>query len=184
MFKVAALSGLRRFSEQFDYDVDYLRYTLNASQSGFYKFGLLKLISGHQGPIPDAPWFCGAIRATLAEDCGPCVQLGCSVALKAGIAPDLVRQVLAQEYDSVPDDVSLVCRYADLVVVKSLEADDLKEEILAKWGDAGLVSIAMGISAVRLYPLYKQALGYGKSCQMIAVGPSTVLPSGINMETR
>jgi hypothetical protein len=47
---------------------------------------------------------------------------------------------------------------------------------VALFGRRGLVSIALGITASRLYPTLKYALGYGKECRRVMVNGVPVVP--------
>ncbi|MGH6911941.1 MAG: hypothetical protein ACREE0_09900 [Phenylobacterium sp.] len=47
--------------------------------------------------------------------------------------------------------------------------DPLRDEIVRRWGDRGLVALGMAITTARMYPTLKYALGYGKACSRITV---------------
>jgi hypothetical protein len=48
-------------------------------------------------------------------------------------------------------------------------ADPLREEIVRRWGEKGLAAIALQLTAARMYPTLKYALGYGKACSKVVV---------------
>jgi hypothetical protein len=56
-------------------------------------------------------------------------------------------------------------------------ADELRDEIVQRWGKRALVSLAFAITASRLYPTLKYALGHGRACQRIVVAGEPVAPS-------
>jgi hypothetical protein len=54
-------------------------------------------------------------------------------------------------------------------------ADEYREAILKRWGPRALVSLAFPITAARIYPTAKYALGHGKACTRVVVGGTTVM---------
>ena len=65
-------------------------------------------------------------------------------------------------FAAMGDEASLAYRFARASLAHSTEADPLRDEIVARWGKAGLVSISLSMMAGRCYPTLKYALGYGK----------------------
>ena len=48
------------------------------------------------------------------------------------------------------------------------------EAIVGRWGRRALVSLAFAITAARIYPTVKYALGHGKACMRVVVGDTAV----------
>ena len=46
---------------------------------------------------------------------------------------------------------------------------------MKRWGRLALVSLGFAITAARIYPTVKYALGHGKACMRIVVGGSPLL---------
>ena len=70
-------------------------------------------------------------------------------------------------------------RAADLdrprvTVIHAAGADEYREEIVKRWGRRALVSLTFAITASRIYPTVKYALGHGKVCTRVVVGGTTV----------
>jgi hypothetical protein len=57
-----------------------------------------------------------------------------------------------------------------------LEAEALRQKVLTRWGRRGLLSLAFGITAARLFPTVKYALGHGQACTRLQVDGKDVLP--------
>jgi hypothetical protein len=55
-------------------------------------------------------------------------------------------------------------------------ADALRDQIVARWGSRALVSLAFAITAARVYPTIKYALGHGQTCQRILVAGEAIAP--------
>lgn len=67
-------------------------------------------------------------------------------------------------------DAAIAWRFARATLDRDLPtADRLREEIVARWGERGLAAIALALTAARLYPTLKFALGYGGTCARVIV---------------
>jgi hypothetical protein len=65
---------------------------------------------------------------------------------------------------------ALAYRFAQASLDRDMaSADPLRDEIVRRWGDRGLVAIALTITTARMYPTLKYALGYGKTCSKVTV---------------
>jgi hypothetical protein len=54
--------------------------------------------------------------------------------------------------------------------------DPLRDEIVRRWGEKGLTSIALALTTSRMYPTLKYALGYGKACSKVTVAGDAIEP--------
>ena len=53
----------------------------------------------------------------------------------------------------------------------------LREQVVARWGKTGLVSLGFALTSARLFPTLKYALGHGRACTRVTVGgKGVVLP--------
>ena len=176
MLKWLIRRKIQRFGSRYDYDVGYLEHLLDTSTGAFVKFNLINLVSGHARGLPAAPLFAASLRAAAAEDCGPCVQLVSNMALEAGISADTVGAILRADLPALPDDVAMVLRFTEQVLAHDPEADTLRDQIRQRWGEEALISIGFAISASRVYPTFKYAMGYGQACSRIQIEQQLVVP--------
>ena len=123
----------------------------------------------HRRVLPVEPHFVAAIVATRDEDCGTCLQVEVNLAKKAGLSPDHLRAVLDRQPDVLPDELADVYRFAEAVVQATYSEDNLRERIRTRYGDAGLVELALAIASARVFPVTKRALGYAKSCAEVQI---------------
>ncbi|WDE08845.1 hypothetical protein SG34_033675 [Thalassomonas viridans] len=162
---------------RYDYDVRYMHDILKTDLRAFLKLMAFQTMSTHAGKLPAGVLFAARIRAIIWDDCGPCTQLLVNMALEAKVSPDIVHAIIDRDTDSLPQDIALVVRFTELVLAHSPGADDLREEIVALWGNEGLITIAYCISSYRVYPALKYALGYGKACSRIQVNDLSLAPN-------
>lgn len=92
------------------------------------------------------------------------------MAERSGVSPGAIRAVLAADEKAMSPDVALGFRFARGVLARDInESDHHRAEILKRWGPRGLVSLAFTISASRVFPTVKYALGHGRACTQVRV---------------
>jgi len=165
---------LRRWIDKFErtwnYDASYLRDVLDADPRALMAFGKVTGIGSYRKDVPPAAYCAAGIVGTMAEDCGPCTQLVIDMAQREGVDPAILRAIVARDVTAMPFEVALAVRFAEASLSHAPEADDLREEVVLRFGKRGLVSLAFALTAARLYPTLKYALGHGRSCTRVTVG--------------
>ncbi len=147
--------------------LDYLRHIASVSLGAFFKFTRLMPLAEYRRSLPPGPYHVARIVATRDEDCGVCVQIEVNLAKKAGVSANVLKTVLAANPDALPEDLAEAYRFAEAVVAADGTEEQLRERIRQRYGEAGLIELAMAISICRVFPTTKRALGYAKSCQEI-----------------
>jgi hypothetical protein len=165
---------LAAFERDFGYDADYARTLLAADRRALLAFAKLQRISTYCKDLPAAAWYAAKILAARREDCGPCTQLMVTMAERAGVETAMLRAIVAGDLAAMPADAALAYRFARAVLDHDPAADHLRAEVLGRFGPRGLVSLAFGITAARLYPTVKYALGHAASCARITIGGEAV----------
>lgn len=158
------------FEREFDYDLSYGRDILAAGVRPLLAFSRIMKMSSYHEDIPRDAWHAARIATSLHEDCGPCTQLVVSMAERDGVSPAVLRSVLSGEPAAMPEDASIGYRFAVATLAHNLaQLDTLRDEILRRWGQRALVSLAFTIAAGRVFPTVKYVLGHGHACQQIRV---------------
>jgi hypothetical protein len=158
------------FQKTWNYDADYMLEVIDADPRAFMRFGKVIGMARYREDVPVAPYYAASIVGTMAEECGPCTQLVIDMAERAGVDPAILRAVVARDFVAMPFEVALAARFAEASLRHAPEADDLREEVLRHWGKRGLISLAFAITAARLFPTLKYALGHGRACTRLRVG--------------
>lgn len=159
-----------KFEREWNYDTSYMRELIDADPRAMLAFGKVQGLTKYRKDIPLAPWCAAGIVAVMAEDCGPCTQLGIAMAEREGVDPAILRAVVARDYNAMPYQVALAVRFTEATLRHAPQADDLREEVLRQFGKRGLVSLAFAMTAARLFPTLKYALGHGKACTRLTIG--------------
>lgn len=174
MLKWLMRRGIATFERQWDYDASYLHELTETSPKATWMFSRAAAIGKYRKDVPAAAWAAAAITAVRREDCGPCTQLGVSMAEKAGVDPKVLRAVLEEDPAAMPDDVALAWRFTCATLERDPSADRYREEIVRRWGPRAVISLAFAMIASRTYPTLKYAMGHGQACTRIVVGGSPV----------
>jgi hypothetical protein len=169
MRKFIARRMLRGFSKRYGYDTSYAEAMLNEAPAAFFKLAPLMKAAEHREAVPVETSFAAKLTGALAEDCGPCTQLCVDMALEGGMAKDQIEAVLRRNVKAMTPDVALGFQFADAIVRRSVEDDIYREAVRARWGDKGVIDLAMGLQMGRLFPMMKLALGYAKECRRVSV---------------
>lgn len=177
MLKWLIRNRLAAFERKTGYDASYMRELLATDTHAFWRFAKFNGISSYRRDVPKELYYAVKLTGTLAEDCGPCTQLVVTLALADGVAPRAISSILTEH--GMADEVRLGVRFARTVLAHSPEADDIRDEIVRRWGPRALVSVAFAITAARFFPTLKYAMGYGKACQRVVVAGETIVPARI-----
>jgi hypothetical protein len=173
MFKWFLRRWIDKFERTWSYDAGYLRDVLDADPRALLAFSKVAGISNYRKDVPPAVYVAAGLVGVMAEDCGPCTQLSIDMAQRAGVDPAILRAVVARDFAAMPDDVVLAVRFAEASLRHAGEADELREEVLRRFGKRGLVSLAFALTSARLYPTLKYAMGHGRACQRVTIGGET-----------
>ena len=176
MLKWLIRKRLAAFQNKFGYDVDYARDILDADLGAFLSFARLGGLAAHRRDVPRDVYYAVKLTGTVIEDYGPCTQLVVAMALGEGVEPRTIASVLEGTDALLDERVRLGVRFARASLARDVAADDLRDEIVKRWGQRALISLAFALAAARLYPTIKYALGHGKACQRVVVAGETVVP--------
>jgi alkylhydroperoxidase family enzyme len=174
MLKWLMRRRIAAFERSFGYPMDYVREMLEVSPRAVRAYGGISAFASYRHDVSLAAFHAAKLVAAKAEDCGPCTQLGVTMAERAGVPPGQLRAVLAGDIGAMSSDAALAYRFAEAVLAHDPAADTLRDEVVARWGRHALVSLAFAIAGVRVFPTVKYALGYGQACTRVMIGGSPV----------
>ena len=96
------------------------------------------------------------------------------MAERGGLAPSALRAIAARDYGAIPAEAALAARFTEATLRHAPEADDLREEVVRRWGKRGLIALAFAMLSARMYPTLKYALGHGHACTRLTIGGETL----------
>jgi len=169
MIRYLILKQLDREERSLGESVEYVRHILRTSLPAFFKFALFTPLAQHRRKLPAAVYRVARIVATQDEDCGTCVQIEVNLARREGVSGNLICAVLNNRPGDLTPELADVYRFTKAVVEASGEEEELRRRIRQRYGEEGLVELALGIAAARVFPVTKRALGFAKSCAVVEV---------------
>ncbi|HEY4941260.1 MAG TPA: hypothetical protein VII56_07515 [Rhizomicrobium sp.] len=174
MLKALLHGQIRKFERLFGYDGTYMHEVADASTSAGWKFALGTWVSQHRQGVPKEAWYAAKLAAALAEDCGPCTQLAVDMAVKGGVEPEKMAALIRGDIEAAGDDAALGYRYGIAVATNSDAVLELVEEARTRYGEKGLVSLALVVAFTRVFPATKRGLGHGAACAKIDVANQSI----------
>ena len=147
--------------------LDWLRALVSASLVGFLRFLLLTL-GYHRQRLPKNAWYVARLAATLHEDRGSCAQMVVNLARKDGVSRVLVNSVMHDQPERLSDELADVYHFTQSVL-RQTDDGTLRETLRSRYGEQGLVELALAIATSRIIPTTKRALGYAQSCALLRV---------------
>jgi hypothetical protein len=176
MLKKLILNRLSAAERDLGYDATYLRDVVEADVSAFMRFAPLSRFSAYCRDLPAEVWHASKVAGALSQDCGPCTQLVVTMAERAGVSADVLRDVLRGDDAALSPDARLGVSFVRAVLAKDQSTDALRQRVLERWGRRALVSLAFAAVSARVYPTLKYALGHARSCTRVVVAGSAVTP--------
>ena len=146
-----------------------MRRRCKESPAAFFKFAPLMKAAEHHEVVPVEAAFGAKITGALAEDCGPCTQLTVDMALEAGVPKDQIEAVLRRDVRAMSPDTALGFQFANAIVHRTADDERYRDAVRARWGEKGVIELAMGLQLGRMFPMLKFALGYAKECRRVTV---------------
>ncbi|WP_317931073.1 hypothetical protein [Halioxenophilus sp. WMMB6] len=174
---------ITRFGNHYHYDVSYLYYMLQHQPALTSQFLQIGNRLGKARRIPASVKCTAQLVAMRHEDCGPCLQLQVQIAAEAGMAEAEIRAALLHKPEQLSPDNALAYHYAQALMANSATLPEAQQAIVQRFGDSGLVELAVVTQAARLYPMVKKGLGHSQACTQLQLGESTIA-LGRHMEGR
>ena len=174
MIKRLLHGTIGKFERSWNYDASYLHDMIDASPRAAWMFSRVAAMGQFRRDVPVEAWCAAGITAVRAEDCGPCTQLAVTMAERSGVSAEVLRAVLSDDPAAMPPEAALVWRFTRATLAHDPLPDEYRDAIVDLWGRRALVSLAFAITAARIYPTVKYALGHGKACIRVVVAGTPV----------
>jgi hypothetical protein len=104
---------ISKFERTWNYDANYLRELVDADPQAMLAFGKLQAISRYRRDVSAAAYCAAGLLAAMAEDCGPCTQLGIDMAERGGVKPEVLRAIVDRDFAVMTDEVALAVRFTE-----------------------------------------------------------------------
>jgi alkylhydroperoxidase family enzyme len=154
---------------RFGASMDYMRHVASRDLGLFLKISMLQPATWHNRHLPADAFHAARLATTLHADCGECVQIEASAARQAKVPAAIVRAVLDDRVDALPEGVADAVAFARTVASGGDPDDALRARLAGRYGEAGVVELATAVATAQFYPTLKRGLGYSRSCALVRV---------------
>jgi AhpD family alkylhydroperoxidase len=155
--------GIDALENRFGVSMDYARHILSVAPGVLDRLALLIPVIRYRRVLPAAVTHFVQMGAALAEDCGPCVQIGVNEALRAGVDPAHLRLALEGREDDLPEELRDALCFGRAVAERRADLTDLRDRLRARWGEAGVIEASLAVATAQLYPVLKRGMGFARS---------------------
>lgn len=151
-----------------------IMHEINKGTGGaIYKFGLFNMLSQHRELIPVTPWYLARISSAQVLDCGPCTQIVMNFAILEKVPTEKLEACLNGGTGLTGDDL-LAYKYGKAMAENDPEIVELVEQVRDRWGDEGLVEMALNVASSQVFPVAKRGLGLAISCSKVRVAAELI----------
>jgi hypothetical protein len=160
VLKLLVLRELEKSERARGVPLDYVKHIVNSSWSGFRRFMKFVSVSNAGSKVlPKGPYHVLRLAVTQLEDCGSCLQVEIFDAKKAGLEAGVIERVLKGERANLAVEQQEVYDFAQ-ALYKGEDMTELRACLKARYGEDGLVDIAITAAVCRVFPTLKKALGF------------------------
>jgi hypothetical protein len=149
--------------------LDYQRDMAEAAPGSALRLAEIGRLARENLSVPAPVAAIAALGATLAEDCGDCVQIYVNLAAKAGIERRHIKAALDNRVTELPPDLKLGFCFGRVVSENDPMLLEKGAAVEARFGRKALVDLALAVALARFYPTVKRALGHSRSCSATAI---------------
>ena len=168
---------LAAFEKEFGYDASYMHDVLDTDFGAFMKFARATAIGRYRKDVPLDVYTAVGLVGVISADCGPCAQLGVTMALRQGVPGATIARILRGNLEDMTEPTRLGVKFARAVLARdAIAADEARGELERRYGKRAVVSLGLALCASQLYPMLKWSLGYGHACQRLEVDGTTIAP--------
>lgn len=147
----------------------YLRCMLRAAPAHFFKFLKVMPLAGFRRVLPPEVYHLARIVTARHEGCGSCLQSELYLARMAGTGEHVIQAALMDNPCSLLPNLAEVHLFTQSVLERTEEEDLYRESIVQRYGENGLIELALAIAVGRMFPTVKRALGYSTHCAQGAI---------------
>lgn len=140
----------------------YLSKLHGLSRRVFWRFVVAILCLRTKAPNVDARAV-ASVRAILLQDCGPCLEIAVRLAQAEGANIAVLRAVLADQPEELPENLRLVYQHAQAVDQHDSTVSELARQIEERFGPKVAADVALTLALAPVYPRLKRALGVATS---------------------
>jgi len=118
------------------------------------------------------------LGASLALDCGACVEIALRMARAEGVPPDVLAAAAAGRAEALTDLQVDALEFGAMVARGAADADlePVRARIVRRLGESGVVEYSLAAATAAFYPTLKRAMGFASACDLGTVERALSVP--------
>jgi len=157
--------GIRRVERELGVELDHLRTIGRVAPGLLGRVAMFMPLLAYRRRVPNDLLQMAVLGATLAQDCGHCLQIAVNVAVKSGLAPELVEAAVRGHHQALREGQAEALLFGERVAT-GLDGEDVRESLLARVGEGGVVELASAVAGAQYFPVLKRAMGLSRACRI------------------
>lgn len=146
--------------------LEYMRRMADSAPGALWRFGLFMPLAGYGRVVPPRLLHLARLGATLAADCGECVEITMNVARQEGVAPDVLRAGLVRDEDVLSVVELDALDYGAAVAAGDPRSDTLRRALAAEFGEEGIIELSIAVATAQLFTTVKLGMGLNQACDV------------------
>jgi hypothetical protein len=123
-------------------------------------------------PLPTRVLHMVRLGATLSRECGTCLEIGTTLALRDGVPARLVEAAVRGAPEELGDELRLGLRFGERLG-GGLEVHAEREEIRRRYGPRGVIAASVAVAGSLTFPAVQRGMGYGGACRLEGAPPAS-----------
>lgn len=149
-------------------EMPYLHTLADASGGAFARWMLAMPAAQFRKRAPLDAWHLARLGATVAQDCGTCVQIVVTAAQRDGVSATTLRQAL-DDPEVLYGDARSAYAFGYAVSSQGDDVADRVAEVEGLFGHEAHVELAMAVATCQLFPVVKRGLGQSLACSLVTI---------------
>jgi hypothetical protein len=175
MLKSLIHGKLKSVERELGAPVDYLHHMVDTSLGAFFKFAKIMPMASYRKVLPVEVYHVAGMVSSRHADCGTCLQIAVNLARKDGLAEPIIRAILDRDPAALREELSDVYHFAEKVVSATYDETAFRDAIRNRYGEKGIVELALVIGSAQVFPLVKRTMGYAVSCQDVKIADASTV---------
>jgi alkylhydroperoxidase family enzyme len=149
--------------------LEYLRTLVRVRPGVLWRMLIFLAAAAPRPGVPRRAIHLAGLGATLALDCGECVQIAVNLARRDGVPTDVLAAVVEGRREALTSDDVLAVAFGEAVSRDGDDVEELRLRLVERYGEGGAQELALAVAFAQFYPVLKRGLGMARSCALVTL---------------
>jgi len=159
-------------------ELDYLREVARSAPGALVPIGLMMPSGAYGETVSSDVLHLVRIGATLAQECGECLEIAVNLARADGLDAELIRAALSGPERGLSELQAAGLEFGAAV---GAGVDPVEDRALIReyFGDRGVIEASLAAASSLVFPGIKRGMGFARACDIDALGLSPKRAVGV-----